>query len=192
MFQIIPFIQSYGYIVIFVGSISEGESIVLLGGFASHEKYLFFPFVFFFAMLGAIAGDWFFFFAGKYKKNFIFKRFPSLSHIVKKPLAVIEKRPKFISFAMRFMYGFRYIVPMGIGASNVPTRQFLFWNGLGALFWAFTVTTAGYIAGDVLESFFGEIKKYEFRIIVFTVVVISATMIILRITQMILRQKKDE
>src|SRR3989344_939545 len=112
MFQIIPFIQSYGYIAIFVGSIFEGESIVLLGGFASHEKYLFFPFVFL--------------------------------------------------------------------------------NGLGALFWAFIVTIAGYIAGDVLESLFGEIKKYEFRIIVFTVVVIAATMIILRITQMILRQKKDE
>src|SRR3989338_216516 len=150
MFQIIPFIQSYGYIAIFVGSIFEGESIVLLGGFAS------------------------------------------LSHIVKKPLAAIEKRPKFISFAMRFMYGFRYIVSMGIGASNVPTRQFLFWNGLGALFWAFIVTIAGYIAGDVLESLFGEIKKYEFRIIVFTVVVIAATMIILRITKMILLRKEDE
>jgi len=190
MFQIIPFIQSYGYIAIFIGSIFEGESIVLLGGLASYETHLFFPFVFFFAMLGAMAGDWFFFFAGRYKKDVIFKRFPRLFRMVKRPITAIEKRPKFISFAMRFMYGFRYLVPSGIGASNVPTRQFLFWNGLGALFWAFTITTAGYITGGVLESFLGKIKNYEFRIIVFTVVVVAVIMVVLRITQTILWQKE--
>jgi membrane protein DedA with SNARE-associated domain len=121
---------------LFIGSIFEGESVVLLGGLAAHENYLLFPLVVLFAALGAIVGDWGFFFLGRYKGQSFFKRFPSLLKMSQKPRELIEKRPRFLSFAMRFMYGFRHIVPASLGASNIPTRQFLFWNGLGAVSWA--------------------------------------------------------
>jgi membrane protein DedA with SNARE-associated domain len=172
MFPIISFIKSYGYLAVFAGAIFEGESIVLIGGLSSHEEYLSFVLVVFFAILGAIAGDWFFFFLGRNKKEVIYNRFPRLARLADTPKRLIEKRPRLISFGMRFMYGFRHIVPMSIGASAIPARQFLFWNTTGAISWAIVMTTAGYIAGDILEVVFRDIKQYEFRIIVLTVVVI--------------------
>ena len=176
----------------FIGSVFEGESIVLLGGFSAHELYISFPLVVAFATLGAIAGDWGFFFLGRYKKEFLLARFPRIYKFASKPHALIEKKPRLSSFSMRFMYGFRHVVPMGIGMSRVPAAQFMLWNTLGAISWAFTITGLGYIAGEALEAVLGNIRHYEFRIVLFVVIGIAIFSVIGRMTRLILHKKIGE
>ena len=33
-------VQQYGYLAIFLGAILEGETVLILGGFAAHQGYL--------------------------------------------------------------------------------------------------------------------------------------------------------
>lgn len=188
MIPIISLIQTYGYLAVFVGSIFEGETIVILGGLASHESHLSYPLVALCAALGAIVGDWSFFFLGRYKKAVLFKRFSRLERMMRRPAAIVEKRPRLMSLSMRFMYGFRHVVPISIGASRVPAKEFLVWNGIGAVLWALAFTAAGYVAGNVLETVIGDIKRYEFRIIVFSVLTFSALWGGGRLVRMFLRR----
>lgn len=189
MASIITFIQTYGYLAVFIGAIFEGESILLLGGLSAYELYLAFPLVILFAVLGAIVGDWGFFFLGRYKKEFIVRRLPKLYHVTQKAHSFIERKPRLSSFATRFMYGFRHIVPVSIGMSHIKTSQFLIWNTFGAILWAFVVTGLGYIAGEALEAVLGNLRHYEFRIILFVVIGISVFSIIGRTARFFLRKK---
>jgi len=192
MTTIVTFIESYGYLATFVGAIFEGKSVVLLGGLSSHETYLSFPLVMLCAMAGAIVGDWGFFFLGRYKKEKLLARFPYFKRCMQTPTALIERKPKFISFTMRFMYGFRHIVPFSIGASRVPTLQFLTWNGLGAILWAAVFTSAGYVAGNILEEVLGGIRRHEFQIIVFTIFIAGVFWAVARGVRMLLRQDEKQ
>jgi membrane protein DedA with SNARE-associated domain len=192
MLSIISFIKSYGYIAVFIGSIFEGESIILLGGLSAHETYLALPLVILFAIFGAMVGDWGFFFFGRYKKDFLIRKFPKIIKMTEKPRALVERRPEFISFAMRFMYGFRHVVPISIGMSKIPVRQFIVWNTLGAISWAFAIASIGYIAGDALERLLGNIRYYEFRIIVFAILGIAILSLIGRVFGFILQNKIDD
>jgi membrane protein DedA with SNARE-associated domain len=180
-FSIIYFIKSYGYISVMIGSIFEGESIVLLGGLSSFESHLFFPLVVMCATFGAIVGDWSFFFLGRYKKDLFSSKFTYFKKFMKTPIYLIENKPKMISFGMRFMYGFRHVVPFSLGVSKIPTTIFLFWNFLGAITWAVIFTAVGYLTGDIFQIILGNIRKYEFRIIVITILIFVFFNFILKI-----------
>jgi len=182
MIPVISFIEDYGYLTIFIGAILEGESIILLGGLASHSEYIFFPIVVGLAALGAAIGDWTFFFLGRYKKDFVLKHIPYFKRFMQRPSVFIEKNPKVTAFAMRFMYGFRHIVPFSIGTTNIPTHQFLIWNACGAITWALVFTSVGYFTGDILENILGNIGKHEFRIIVLTIMVLVVINFVIRNT----------
>lgn len=189
MENLIAFIEAYGYIAVFFGSIFEGESVLLLGGLAAHNGYLAFSLVVVCAFFGALAGDWGFFLLGRYKKDALFRRFPKLTQLTATPRSMIERRPAFISFGMRFMYGFRHIVPMSIGISNVPIGTFLLWNSIGAFSWSVLMVSLGYLAGDFLASIFGGIRGHEFRIIVIVVVAVVLFNYALRLIRSILRSR---
>ena len=50
-------ITDYGYLAILMGTFLEGETILILGGFASHRGYLELPWVVVSAFIGTLAGD---------------------------------------------------------------------------------------------------------------------------------------
>ncbi len=77
-----------------------------------------------------------------------------------------------LAFGMRFMYGFRHLVPFSLGMSTIKTKTFMFFNFLGGLTWVLAVGFAGYFFGDVLEIYFGRLRHFEFRVIVFAIVVL--------------------
>jgi membrane protein DedA with SNARE-associated domain len=54
-------IGSYGYIALFLGTFVEGETILLMAGFAAHLGYLYLPWVILVAFLGSLSGDQVFF-----------------------------------------------------------------------------------------------------------------------------------
>lgn len=64
-------IDTYGYWAILVGTLLEGETILLLGGFAAYQGYLALPWVILAAFIGAFCGDQLFFFLGEeiYRPN---------------------------------------------------------------------------------------------------------------------------
>jgi len=58
-------LSQYGYLAVFVGALLEGESILLLAGYAANGGYLSFWIVVAIAFFGATLGDQMFFFLGR-------------------------------------------------------------------------------------------------------------------------------
>lgn len=168
--SLISFIGSYGYAAVFLGGMFEGEAVLVLGGLAAYGGFLKLPLVFFFALMGAMASDWIWFFVGRHKGRKVIEKWPKLKNLMLKPQKHIDRRAPFISFTLRFMYGFRTVVPLSLGMSSIKTPVFLFFNTVGSMLWVLVVGISGYFFGDILEIFLGKLKRYEFKIIISTLI----------------------
>jgi membrane protein DedA with SNARE-associated domain len=45
--------------------------------------------------------------------------------------------------------------------SRILAREFLLYNAAGALLWATAVGSGGYLVGNALELFLGDMRRYE-------------------------------
>lgn len=163
-------IMSYGYWAILVGTFLEGETILVLGGFAAHRGYLDLLWVIVSAFVGTLAGDQFFFFLGRRNSNLILRRRPAWKARIEKARGLLDRHGTILILVFRFLYGLRSITPFVVGMSTIPAPRFFLLNVLGALVWAVAIGTGGYIFGGALEGFLGNVKRYE--AIVFLVIAI--------------------
>lgn len=154
-------IDTYGYLAVLVGTFLEGETVLILGGFAAHRGYLALPWVIMAAFLGTLCGDQLFFFLGRKHSQTVLARRPSWKARADRAQRLLERFRTPLILVFRFMYGLRTVIPFAIGMSTVPTREFIFLNIIGALVWASVIGTGGYLFGNALEIIIGNIKHYE-------------------------------
>jgi len=158
-------IDTYGYVAVLVGTFFEGETVLVLGGFAAHRGYLSLPWVIMAAFIGTLCGDQLFFFLGRKHSQTVLGRRPSWKARAGRAQRLLERFRTPLILVFRFMYGLRTLIPFAIGMSTVPTRQFIFLNIIGALVWALVVGTGGYLFGNAMEIIFGNIKHYELEVL---------------------------
>lgn len=144
----IELIKEYGYIVLFLWSILEGEMGLIMGGLLSHTGDMWFPLAIFVAGLGGFAGDQIYFYIGRYNKKYIYKKLRkqrrkfAIAHIL------LKKHGWPIIFFQRYMYGLRTVIPMSIGITRYDSRKFAIINLFSAWIWAAITITPAYILGD--------------------------------------------
>lgn len=155
------FIQTYGYVAVLVGTFVEGETVLVMGGFAAHQGYMKLPWVILSAFVGTLAGDQLFFFLGRLRGHAFLAKRPSWQLRADKIHKLLESYKIPVLLGFRFLYGMRTITPFVIGMSRVPTRLFIFLNTASAAVWAVTIGTAGYLFGRALKLIMGDIKQYE-------------------------------
>lgn len=175
-------IQQYGYAFVFLFTLLEGETVVALAGFAAYQGYLNLWYVIAIAIVGAVIGDQAYFYFGRYKgKQFLAAR-PKYAERLTRIHLTIERHQNLIIFASRFMYGFRTIIPIAIGTTNVKGTKFLFLNVLGAVVWGIFFGLSGYLFGNALEQFIGHVRRAEKFIIIGVIVgaIIAQGIIFLR------------
>lgn len=143
-------IEQYGYAALIVGSMAEGETITLLGGVIAHQGLLKFPLVVMSVALGGMIGDQLLYFIGRRFGTPILARFKKHQKKITQAQKLIQRHPYLFVIGTRFMYGFRIIGPILIGASHLPPKVFLPLNIVGALIWAIGFTTLGYLGGEVV------------------------------------------
>lgn len=78
---------------------------------------------------------------------------------------------------VRFMYGFRIIGPVLIGASRLPPSRFVPLNILGAILWATIFVMLGYFGGQRIESFFTGFNK-KLSSLLFVALAIAAILLV--------------
>lgn len=181
MTELLEFIDLYGYVAVFLLSTFEGEAAGFLGGILANQDFLTLQYVLIATALGAMFGDGSWFLIGRYRKAFVHRRFPKFIAKAERPLGYITRHPRTISFAIRFMYGFRAFMPVSIGISHIPARTFFFWNALGAFAWSFLIVWAGYFAGDFVQSIFGKLRVREVKIFFVTVIVVVVLALLYRV-----------
>lgn len=143
-------ISQYGYAVLVLGSMAEGETVTLLGGVAAHQGLLRFPLVVVSVALGGMIGDQVLYLLGRHFGGRMLKRYSRQHTKIRKAQRLIQRHPYLFVIGSRFMYGFRIIGPLLIGASRIPPKLFLPLNIVGALLWALIFTTLGYVGGEVI------------------------------------------
>jgi membrane protein DedA with SNARE-associated domain len=154
-------IVTYGYWAVLGGTLLEGESILLLAGFAAHRGMLDLPTVVAIAVVGGFLGDQVFFFAGRRYGAPLLARFPKYAVPAERAKALLDKYHLPVILGIRFMYGLRAILPFTIGTTPISVPRFQVLNLLGAVIWAVSVTGVGYLLGHAAESVLGDLKKYE-------------------------------
>jgi len=161
MITLESFIETYGYLAILIGTFLEGETILVLGGFAAHRGYLSLPWVILVAFVGSLSGDQLFFYLGRKHSQIILAKRQSWKGRIEKAQKLLDRFRTPLIMAFRFLYGLRTVAPFVIGMSSVPTGRFVFFNAVGALVWALAVGSASYLFGHAMEIILGDIKRYE-------------------------------
>jgi membrane protein DedA with SNARE-associated domain len=154
-------IQAYGYFALLVGTFLEGETILLLAGFMAWQGVFEMPLVITFATAGATAGDQTYFYLGRYRRDWIFSKFPKLRLKAEKVYGWVERHPDLIIIGSRFVYGFRIATPIVLGTSRVAAWRYSVFNLVGAIIWAITVSSAGYFLGDMMERLIGDMHRIQ-------------------------------
>lgn len=159
------FIHDYGYLALFVGTFLEGETILVLAGFAAYRGYLDLPWVMLVAAIGTFLGDQMFFLLGRFLGRPFLERKPSRALRVKRVRELLHRHRILVLICYRYLYGLRSVTPAAIGASGFPPWIFAFWSAIGAVVWAIGVGILGYFFGRVIEQFLEEVDEWEFIIL---------------------------
>jgi membrane protein DedA with SNARE-associated domain len=154
-------VADYGYLAVFVGTLLEGEAILLLAAYAAHRGYLTLPAVIGVAFCGATLGDQIFFFSGRFFGHALMRRLPLIRARAETINALLLRYHAGLIIGLRFAYGLRIAGPIVIGMSTLSARRFLAFNALGAMIWAPLIAGIGYLFGHALEWLFADLKQYE-------------------------------
>ncbi|OSD88436.1 hypothetical protein R526_20125 [Salmonella enterica subsp. houtenae serovar 40:z4,z32:-] len=153
-------ITHYGYAALVIGSMAEGETVTLLGGVAAHQGLLKFPLAAAAVALGGMMGDQLLYLLGRCYGGEILRRFPRYHTKIRHAQKMIQRHPYLFVIGTRFMYGFRVVGPLLIGASRLPPKIFLPLNMVGALVWALLFTTLGYLGGEVIAPWLHDLDHH--------------------------------
>ena len=165
MIQLETLVRTYGYWAIAAGTFAEGETILILGGFAAHGRYLSLAGVILAAFIGSLSWVQLFFYLGRTQSQRILARRPLWKERIYKAQQLLERFQTPVIFGFRFIYGMRTVTPFVIGMSSVTITRFTFFNILSALVWATLIGNVGYLFGDILEIILGNIRRYELCIL---------------------------
>jgi membrane protein DedA with SNARE-associated domain len=148
----IELIKEYGYIILFLWSILEGEMGLIMGGLLSHTGDMWYPLAIFVAGLGGFAGDQIYFYIGRFNKKYIHTKLRKQRRKFAVAHILLKNHGWPIIFFQRYMYGLRTVIPMSIGLTRYSAKKFAIINLLSAWAWAAITITPAYILGDeILE-----------------------------------------
>jgi membrane protein DedA with SNARE-associated domain len=151
------FLYNYGYLALSIGTFLEGETAILVASSLVHSGFFNGPYTVVFGFFGSFISDWLYFIIGKLNGRYFIEKRPALKEKLKPTQKFFRTHRLQILFSYRFLYGFRVLLPLLIGMSDVKPLQFLGYSLVAGLIWASIVGTVGYIAGqafDLTPSYF--------------------------------------
>ena len=158
-------LEQYGYAAVFVGTLAEGESMLLLGGYAAHRGYLELPWVIATAFIAAVAGDQTYFHLGRRYGPRLLARQPRLNAKVTAAVRMVERRGAWVVLVMRFMWGLRTALPLAVGMSAMSARRFLALDLIAAAVWSTVIACLGFGAMRVLTRWIADLHRHEHWIV---------------------------
>lgn len=154
-------IATYGYWLLALGCLLEGETLLLLAGFAAHRGHLD-PFaVVAVASVAGFTGDQFYFWLGRRHGARVLARRPAWAHQAGRVQALMQRWDVAFIIGVRFAYGLRVAGPVLMGASAMSARRFAAFNALGALIWALAVGGLGWVFGEAVQRWLGHWHQLE-------------------------------
>lgn len=153
-------IRDYGYLAILIGTMLEGETIVILAGVAAHLGFLELPWAIVAAITGSFSGDQLYYYIGRHWGPKIIARRLSWQEAAQKVYRLLHRHQYWLILTFRFYYGLRNVTPFAVGAAHVPRARFFALNLTGAIVWAFVFAYVGYLLGEASTYLIEDFKRY--------------------------------
>lgn len=154
-------LQEHIYPAIILGSVLEGETTVVLAGYAAHQGYAPLSMVMALTAVVNFLLDLCWFWLGRWRGDQLMARFPALRRGVDAMLPRLHRHRRTAIFMVRFLYGLRTAGPVALGMAGVPAKEFMLFNALGALTWAVLFASLGFAFGRLIFVFLGHLAHYE-------------------------------
>ena len=154
-------IASHGYWVLALGCLLEGETVLLLAGFAAHRGQLNPLWVLVVASVAAFVGDQCFFRLGRRHGPRVLALRPAWARHAARVHGLLQRWGGWLVVGIRFAYGLRIAGPVVMGASAMPAWRFAAFNALGAVIWAVVVGGLGWLLGGAAEALLGKVQHLE-------------------------------
>lgn len=154
-------IRDYGYFALFIGTFLEGETIMLLCGFAAFTGHLDLTLVMLAGGAGTFFGDQLYFYIGRWKGMAVFERWPKLKGKAYRVACLLHRYRYAVILSFRFFYGLRNVTPFVIGMSPIKAWQYFSLNLIAAVVWSVTFASAGYLFGSAAQTFLHDVKRVE-------------------------------
>ncbi len=155
------FLARFGYAAVLLGTVLEGETILIMAGFAAHQGYLALPGVMVAAFCGSLLGDQLAFFAGRRYGPRLIARFKTLRAGVDRADRLLERYGTPLLIGFRFVYGIRVALPLTAGMSGISIERFATLNAIGAALWSVVVAALGYSFGQGFELMLDRARHFE-------------------------------
>jgi len=159
--MVISLIQTYGYWAVLLGTMLEGETVLVLGGVVAHRGYLQLYRIIVVAFVGAVIGDQFWFYVGRTRGQAWLASRPKWQAAMTRWQDVLSRHQSACTLLFRFVYGFRTVAPLALAMSGMSTTRFAILNAVGAALWALVISTLGYVLGDAAARLLGDVEHYE-------------------------------
>lgn len=148
-------LSRYGLVAVAVGTLFEGETVLILAGALAGRQLLPPIGVWITAALGAWVGHLIFFAVGRVLgKERLIRKFPRLRSGLEKADAFIRKRRWSSVFGLQYLYGMRIVGAIAFGLSRLSTGWFAAAEALNCLIWAALIGGAGYLMGEEAGQLF--------------------------------------
>jgi phosphatidylglycerol lysyltransferase len=167
----------YGYLILFLGVVVEGEAFLIAGSFLASRGYFNLATVMLVALAANALSAQFYYTAARVRgRRWFESRFPENSPY-RKIINWVGRRTNFLLLISRFLFGFRIVIPAACGAFGMPVARFIILNIVAGLLWAIPTALAGYYFGSSVSVFFRDARQYTLA--VFLIIGVSAVAIYL-------------
>ncbi len=155
------YLLSLGLIAVFLGVILEGEFLFLTGVVFAKLGHLDYTSVLLAGYLGILTHDWLFFILGKTQGKAFFDQRPILNERLDKVLTPFHKNNWAFFLSYRFLIGFRMILLILFGISNVSIKKFFLVSSFGGVLWIALYGGMGYFFTDVMVNNLDWFKEHK-------------------------------
>lgn len=180
MDYLIDVIKDWGYIAVFLGSLVEGESVILVACFMAHLGYLSLTKIMIVAFCGTLFADQALYYVGRYYGQALIQRFHSLHAPANRAFKLLHRWDIWFILSFRFIWGIRTISPIVIGSSGITPRRYSPLNLLAALMWTLISCIGGYLVAGIIEEIGLQMIKRYFGFFTLTIILLIVAIILIK------------
>lgn len=142
-----PLERLWKYTALGASSIVFEEANPIFGGIAARHGRAGMVGVVVAVALGAWVASVALYYVGRWKIDWVRRRWPEKHRMMDIALAIVERRPWRASLAVRFAYGLRLPLPVACGAARVPIGLYVIGSGISCWVWSLAFAYVGLIFG---------------------------------------------
>ncbi len=180
MDYLINIIKDWGYIAVFLGSLVEGESVILVACLMAQLGHLSLTKIMITAFCGTLFADQALYYVGRYYGQALIQKFHRLHAPANKAFKLLHSWDIWFILSFRFIWGIRTISPIVIGSSGITPQRYTPLNLAAAIVWTLISCIGGYMVAGVIEEIGLQVMKRYFGFFTIAVIILIVIFVLIK------------